>query len=58
MRVLFVNANRSAAYGGVERWMVEAACGLAGRGHVCTLLGRPGTAWLRAARSKIGRAHV
>ena len=49
MRVLFVNANRSAAYGGVERWMIEAACGLGGRGHVCTLLGRPGTAWLRAA---------
>ena len=49
MRVLFVNANRSAAYGGVERWMIEAARGLGARGHVCTLLGRPGTAWLRAA---------
>ena len=49
MRVLFINANRSAAYGGVERWMIDTACGLGARGHGCTLLGRPGTAWLRAA---------
>src|SRR5207249_3610485 len=29
--------------------MIEAAGGLGARGHGCTLLGRPGTAWLRAA---------
>ena len=49
VRVLFINANRSAAYGGVERWMIDTARGLGARGHGCTLLGRPGTAWLRAA---------
>ena len=49
MRVLFINANRSAAYGGVERWMIDTASGLGARGHACTLFGRPGTAWLRAA---------
>ncbi|TMA35945.1 MAG: glycosyltransferase family 4 protein [Deltaproteobacteria bacterium] len=52
MRVLFVNGNRSAAYGGVERWMIEAARGLGARRHVCALLGRPETAWLRAAEKQ------
>lgn len=51
MRVLFVNANRSPAYGGVERWMTDAAVGLTARGHTAVLLGRPGTAWLEAARA-------
>jgi glycosyltransferase involved in cell wall biosynthesis len=50
VRVLFVNANRSPAYGGVERWMIDAAVGLAGRGDETVLLGRPGTPWLAAAR--------
>lgn len=49
MRVLFVNANRSQSFGGVERWMIDAASGLAARGHVTALLGRPGTPWLDAA---------
>ena len=49
MRLLFVNANRSLSYGGVERWMIDAAAGLGGRGHDAVLLGRPGTAWLDAA---------
>jgi glycosyltransferase involved in cell wall biosynthesis len=49
VRLLFVNANRSLAYGGVERWMIDAAAGLAARGHHAVLLGRPDTAWLAAA---------
>lgn len=49
MRVLFVNANRSLTYGGVERWMIDAAAGLDARGHDAVLLGRPGTPWLQAA---------
>ena len=49
MRLLFVNANRSAAYGGVERWMIDAAVGLVARGHSAALLGRPRSAWLAAA---------
>jgi len=49
VRLLFVNLNRSPAYGGVERWMVDAAAGLGARGHGCTLLGRPGAPWLQAA---------
>ena len=48
MRLLFVNANRSQSFGGVERWMIDAASGLAARGHAATLLGRPGTPWLAA----------
>jgi glycosyltransferase involved in cell wall biosynthesis len=50
VRLLFINANRSAAYGGVERWMIDAACGLAARGHQAVLFGRPDAAWLGAAR--------
>lgn len=49
MRVLFINANHSPAYGGVERWMIDAATGLTARGHQAVLFGRPGTAWLAAA---------
>lgn len=49
VRLLFVNANHSPAYGGVERWMIDAARGLAARGHEAVLFGRPGTAWLAAA---------
>jgi len=30
VRLLFLNANRSAAYGGVERWMIDAATGRSG----------------------------
>ena len=49
MRVLFINSNRSPSYGGVERWMMDAARGLGERGHVCVLLGRPGSPWLAHA---------
>jgi glycosyltransferase involved in cell wall biosynthesis len=49
VKILFANSNRSAAYGGVERWMIDAAVGLGGRGHTSVLLGRPRTPWLAAA---------
>src|SRR5881296_1070209 len=49
VRLLFVNANRSRSFGGVERWMIDAASGLAARGHAAALLGRPRTPWLEAA---------
>jgi glycosyltransferase involved in cell wall biosynthesis len=49
MRLLFVNANRSQSFGGVERWMIDAATGLTARGHAAALLGRPEAAWLTAA---------
>ena len=52
MRVLFVSLNQSLAYGGVERWMMDAAAGLTARGHGCAMLGRPGAPWLRAARER------
>ncbi len=52
MRVLFVSLNNSLAYGGVERWMIDAAAGLEPRGHACLLLGRPNAPWLRAARER------
>jgi glycosyltransferase involved in cell wall biosynthesis len=50
VRVLFVNTNQSPVYGGMERWMIDAAAGLASRGHATVLLGRPDAAWLGAAR--------
>src|SRR5262249_12024498 len=49
MRLLFVNANRSLGFGGVERWMIDAATGLTARGHAAVLVGRPEAAWLMAA---------
>jgi glycosyltransferase involved in cell wall biosynthesis len=49
VRLLFVNANRSVTFGGVERWMIDAAQGLVARGHEAALLGRPDTPWLEAA---------
>jgi glycosyltransferase involved in cell wall biosynthesis len=52
VRILFVNSNRSAAYGGVERWMMDAADGLGARGHRCVMLGRPGAPWVAAARGR------
>jgi glycosyltransferase involved in cell wall biosynthesis len=57
VRILFVNANHSPAYGGVERWMIDAASGLATRGHRTVLLGRPGTPWLAAAAAAGARVR-
>jgi len=50
VRVLFLNSNKSPVYGGVERWMMDAAEGLVARGHACVMLGRPGAPWVDAAR--------
>jgi glycosyltransferase involved in cell wall biosynthesis len=52
VRVLFVSLNKSHAFGGVERWMMDAAAGLEARGHACAMLGRPGAPWLGAARQR------
>jgi len=52
VRVLFVNLNRSPAFGGVERWMTDAAAGLVARGHACVMLGRPDAPWASAARRR------
>lgn len=50
MRLLFVNFNSSAAYGGIERWMMDTATGLRARGHESLLIGRPKAPWLDLAR--------
>jgi glycosyltransferase involved in cell wall biosynthesis len=50
LRVLFISLNHSLVFGGVERWMMDAAAGLSARGHSCVMVGRPGAPWLRAAR--------
>jgi glycosyltransferase involved in cell wall biosynthesis len=49
VRVVFVNHNRSPVYGGVERWMIDTAVGLAGRGFSSVVVGRPRAPWLAAA---------
>src|SRR5262245_53996804 len=36
----------------MERWMIDAAAGLAARGHAAALVGRPGAPWLDAARRR------
>jgi glycosyltransferase involved in cell wall biosynthesis len=50
VRILFFNLNQSLGYGGIERWMMDAAAGLSARGHTCVMLGRPGAPWAKAAR--------
>jgi glycosyltransferase involved in cell wall biosynthesis len=52
VRLLFLNLNHSAVYGGVERWMIDSATGLMARGHTCVLAGRPRAPWLRAAAAQ------
>jgi glycosyltransferase involved in cell wall biosynthesis len=42
VRVLFVNSMRS--LGGGEQWLLEAAAGLASRGHTVSVAARPGSA--------------
>jgi glycosyltransferase involved in cell wall biosynthesis len=49
MHLFLISGNRSAAYGGIERWMIDTAAGLASRGVRTTVIGRPDTLWLRAA---------
>lgn len=48
MRVLFVNSMRS--LGGGEQWLLEAAAGLAGRGHDVSVAARPGSVLAARAR--------
>src|SRR5262249_19073941 len=57
VRLLFINANASPVYGGVERWMIDTARGLAARGHSTLLFGRPGSPWLVAATRAGLRGH-
>lgn len=52
MRILFISLNQSHAFGGVERWMMDTAAGLATRGHCSVLLGRPRAPWIAAARRR------
>ena len=49
MRILFLNLNKSAVFGGLERWMVDIGSGLEARGHSCLVVGRPNAPWLRFA---------
>jgi len=49
MHLFLISGNKSAAYGGIERWMIDTAAGLAARGVRTTVIGRPNTLWLRAA---------
>src|SRR5437870_669212 len=48
LRLLFLTS--IPRWGGGERWMVDAAAGLAGRGHQVLLAGRPGAQVLSRAR--------
>lgn len=52
MNLLLVNSARPGLWGGGEKWFVEAAAWLRGRGHEATLVGRPDSRLLRAAQDK------
>lgn len=52
MRLLFLNLNKSVAFGGIERWMLDVAEGLAARGHTSVLSGRPDVPWLEVAKRR------
>jgi glycosyltransferase involved in cell wall biosynthesis len=52
VRLLFLNLNKSVAFGGIERWMLDTAEGLAARGHESVLSGRPDVPWLDVARRR------
>jgi len=49
MRVLFMNSMKASGWRGGEKWMVEAAAGLASRGHEVHLAVRPGSVMARKA---------
>ncbi len=46
LSLLMVNPMGGDGWGGVERWLMDVALGLRGRGHAVSAAGRPGSAWL------------
>ncbi len=52
MRVLFMNSMKASGWRGGEKWMVEAAAGLARRGHIVFLGVRPGSVMARRAAAR------
>jgi glycosyltransferase involved in cell wall biosynthesis len=52
VRLLFLNLNKSVVFGGIERWMLDTAEGLAARGYESVLSGRPDVAWLEVAKRR------
>ncbi len=51
MNILFVHAIGKKKYGGGEKWVVMAACGLRDKGHNVWVGGRPGSRLLEAAQA-------
>jgi glycosyltransferase involved in cell wall biosynthesis len=52
MRILFMNSIKAAGWRGGEKWMVEAASGLARRGHAVGLAARPGSVMSEKAAAR------
>jgi len=52
VRILFMNSIKASGWRGGEKWMVEAASGLNGRGHAVGLAVRPGSVMAKRARDR------
>jgi glycosyltransferase involved in cell wall biosynthesis len=51
MSILFLNPVGGRGWGGVERWLMDLAQGLAARGHRVSAAGRPGSAWMERSEA-------
>jgi len=52
LSIAFMNSIPADVWRGGEKWMVNAAAGLAGRGHTVLCIGRKQAAWLEKARAR------
>ncbi len=50
MNVMFLNSIAADVYGGVEHWIGMVSCGLVGRGHRISAIGRPDSEFLRRTK--------
>jgi glycosyltransferase involved in cell wall biosynthesis len=52
LSIAFMNSIRADEWRGGEKWMVNAAAGLAARGHTVLCIGRTSAVWLEKARAR------
>lgn len=52
MKIVFMNSIQSGIWRGGEKWMVNAASGLAGKGHQVTCIGKDRAIWLQKAAQR------
>jgi glycosyltransferase involved in cell wall biosynthesis len=52
LKIVFMNSIQSDIWRGGEKWMVNAASGLAGKGHQVSCIGKENAVWLQKAASR------